>query len=139
MRAEEMNGGHQYQPGKHAAGENGTCDSGADDVADAEIFRRGIRADGRAGEPFRLVIRRAGPGAEQVAILKQGVDRTQAEAPEDAAGEGSAMFAGEKNIRAGSAFGVGEMAVFLDDQFSSQRNHEEDAEPSAEQRQEKDA
>ncbi len=49
------------------------------------------------------------------------------------------MFAGEKNIRAGSAFGVGEMAVFLDDQFSSQRNHEEDAEPSAEQRQEKDA
>ena len=44
------------------------------------------------------------------------------------------MFAGEKNVGAGRAFRVGEMAVFLDDEFSSQRNHEEDAEPSAEQR-----
>ena len=49
------------------------------------------------------------------------------------------MFAGQQDIRAGSAFGVGEPAVLLDDQLSPQRNHEEDAQQAAQQRQQKDA
>ena len=139
MRTEEVNCGHQHQPGKHATGEDRAGNARADDVANPEVLRRGIGADGRAGQPFGLVIRSAGPRAEQVAVLKQGIDRTQTEAPENAAGKGAAVFAGEQNVGAGGAFRIGEMAVFLDDEFSSQRNHEEDAEPSAEQREKKDA
>ena len=71
-----------------------------------------------------------GPGAD--AVHQEGVDAAETESPEDATSEGAAAFAGDENVGAGSAFGEAEVAVLFDDELAAQRNHEEDAEPSAE-------
>ena len=49
------------------------------------------------------------------------------------------MLAGQQNIGTGGALGIGEIAVFFHDQLPPQRDHEEHAQPSAQQRQKKDA
>src|SRR5208282_2716463 len=66
-------------------------------------------------------------------------DAAEAESPEDASGEGAALFAGDKDVRAGRAFGEAEVAVLLDDELAAQGNHKENAEPAAEQRHREDA
>ena len=50
MRAEEVDGRHEDEPGEDAAGEDDGGDARADDVADAEVFRGAVGADGCAFE-----------------------------------------------------------------------------------------
>jgi len=78
-----------------------------------------------------------GPGLE--GIHEEGVGAAEAKSPENATGEGAAAFAGDENVCAGGAFGEREVAVLFDDELAAKRNHEEDAEPSAEKREREDA
>ena len=112
---------------------------GTDDVADAEVFRGGVGADGCALEPVGLIVGRVRPGGEQVVVLEERIDAAEAEAEEDAAGKGCAALAGEQDIGAGGAFGIDERVVLFDDELSAQRDHEQDADPAAEQGEGKDA
>ncbi len=138
MRAEEVDGGHEDEPGEDSAGEHDGGDAEADDVADAEIFRRAIGADGGAfeqvlGAEVGLDVGAGGPEGEEVVVLEEGVEGAEAEAEEDAGGEGAAALAGHEDVGAGGAFGVDEGVVLFDDELAAQRDHEEDAEPSAEE------
>ena len=49
------------------------------------------------------------------------------------------MLAGEQHIRAGRTFGIRQRAVLLHDELAPQRDHEEHAEPSADEREKEDA
>ena len=139
VRAEEVNQRHHHEPGKNAAGKDDSGNAGSDDVAHSEIFRRDIGADGRALEPIRLIVRRARPCAKEIVVLEERIDSAEPEPEKDAAGKGAAVLAREQHIRAGRAFRIGERAVFLDDELTAQRDHEEHAEPAADQREKKDA
>ena len=136
--AEEVDGGHEDEPGEGAAGEHDGGDANADDVADAEVFGGDIRADGRASEEVLgaevgLVVGRGGEEAEEVFVLEQSVEAAQAEAEEDSGSKGTAAFAGLEGVGAGGALGVGEGLVLVHNELFAQRDHEEDAEPAAEQ------
>ncbi len=116
----------------------------ADDVADAEVLGRAVGADGGAFEQVLraevgLVVGLAGPEGEEVVVLEEGVEAAEAEAEEDARGEAAAALAGDQDVGAGGAFGVDERAVLFDDELAAQRDHEEDAEPAAEEREREDA
>ena len=142
--AEEVNQRHEDEPGEDASGEDDAGDARTDDVADAEIFRRGVGLDGCALEDVLraevgLVLGRAGPGFEEVLILEEGVEAAEAEAEKDAAGERAAALAGDEHVGAGGAFGIWQVAVFLDDELAAQGNHEEDAEPAADEGEHEDA
>ena len=91
------------------------------------------------GPKSRSLVGSGGPEAEEVVVLKEGVEAAEAEAEEDAGGEGAAALAGHEDVGAGGAFGVDEGAVLFDDELAAERDHEEDAEPSAEERQGEDA
>ena len=110
--AEEVDQGHEDEPGKDAAGKDDAGDAGSDDVADAEVFRSGVGLDAGSFEDVGvaaevgLELRGAGPGFEEVFILEEGVEAAEAEAEEDAAGEGAALFAGHEHVSAGGAFRV---------------------------------
>ncbi len=143
-RAEEVDGRHQDQPGEDSAGEHDGGDARSDDVADAEIFGGAVGADAAAFEEMLraevgLVVRAAGPEGEEAVVLEEGVEAADAEAEEDARGEAAAAFAGHQDVGAGGAFGIDQDAVLLDDELAAQGNHEEDAEPSAEEGEGEDA
>ena len=70
-------------------------------------------------------------------IHQHRIEAAEPESPEDAAGERAAAISRHEHVRAGGAFGIEQVAVLLDDELAAQRNHEEHAEPSADQRQEK--
>ena len=91
------------------------------------------------GAEVGLILRRVWPGSEEIFVLKQRVDAAKSEAEKDAAGQRAAFFARDQHVGAGGAFGIGERAVLLHDELAPQRNHEENAEPSADQRQHEDA
>ncbi len=138
VRAEEVDGGHEDEPGEDSAGEHDGGDADADDVADAEVLGGTVGADGGAfeevlGREVGLVVGLAGPEGEEVVVLEEGVDAAEAETEEDAGGEGAAAFAGHEDVGAGGAFGVDKGAVFFDDELAAEGNHEEDAEPAAEE------
>ena len=142
--AEEVDQRHQHQPGEDAAGKDDARRLGADDVAHAQVLRRGVGLDGRAFQhvlraEVGLELRRARPCAEEVLILEEGVERAQAEAEEDAAGKRAAVLAGHQHVGAGRALGEVQVAVLLHDQLPPQRNHEEHAQKAADQRQHEDA
>lgn len=80
-----------------------------------------------------LVVGLGGPEGEEIVVLEEGVEAAESEAEEDAGGEGSAAFAGDEDVGTGGAFGVDEGSVLFDDELAAERNHEEDAEPSAEE------
>ena len=82
---------------------------------------------------------RAGPGAEEVFILEERIERAQAQAEEDAAGKGSAFFAGDQNVGARRALRELQVLVLVHDELPAQRNHEEHSEKAADQRQHEDA
>jgi hypothetical protein len=80
VRAEEVDGGHEHEPGEDAAGEHDGGDAEADDVADAEIFGG---ASARMAEPLRrccgpaevgFVVGLAGPEGEEIVVLEEGVE-----------------------------------------------------------------
>ena len=85
------------------------------------------------------VVGLVGPEGEEVVVLEEGVEAAEAEAEEDAGGEGAAAFAGDEDVGAGGAFGVDEGAVLFDDELAAERDHEEDAEPAAEEGEGEDA
>ena len=128
----EADGGHDHQPGNNAAGKENAGDARADDVADAEIFGGDGDAERSAWKPVRASFGLGSPGLH--GVHQEGVDAAETQAPENAAGERAAAFAGDEDVGAGGAFGKAEIAVLFDDELAAQRNHEEDAEPSAEQR-----
>src|SRR5271155_5751345 len=115
MRPEEENHGHQNEPAEAAAGEQNARDPRSDNVTHAHIFRRGLSAQRGAREPLRLVVWSAGPRAQQVFVLEKRVERAQAEAKEDAAGEGASTLASNQHVSAGCAFGILEVAVLFHD------------------------
>ena len=135
--AEELDRRHQHQPGEHAAGEDRSGDLRADDVADAEILAGDFRAERRARQPCRLVERALLPhlrGGHQ-----ERVGAAESEAPEHAAGERAALFSRDQHVGAGRPFRIQQVAVFLDDELPAQRNHEQHADPPADERQQEDA
>ena len=79
------------------------------------------------------------PRAEEVLVLEERVEAAEAEAEKDAAGQRAAFFAGDQHVGAGGAFGVRQRAVLLHNELAAQRNHEQHAEPAADQRQHEDA
>ena len=142
--AEEVNEGHEDEPTDASTGEHDAGYLGADDVADSKVFRCGVGADGSALEDVLraevgLVVRRAGPGGEEVVVLEEGVESAEAEAEEDAAGEGAAAISGDEDVSAGGAFGIGEGGVLFDNELAAKGNHEEDAEPTADEGEHEDA
>ena len=68
-------------------------------------------------------------------VHQERVDAAETESPEHATSEGPATFARDQDISARCAFGKRQVPVFLDDELTPQRNHEEHAEPSTEQSQ----
>ncbi len=94
----------------------------------------------RCCEPIvEVALGSGGPKGEEVLVLEEGVDAAESEAEEDAGGEGAAAFAGDEDVGAGGAFGVDEGVVLVDDELTAQGNHEEDAEPAAEEGEGEDA
>ena len=91
------------------------------------------------GAEVGLVLGGAGPGAEEVAVLEDGVEGAEAESEEDAGGGGTAGGAGLDDVGAGGAFGVLEDAVLLDDERAAQGDHEEHAEIAADEGEHEDA
>src|SRR5208282_5287642 len=75
----------------------------------------------------------------EIVVLEERVQATESEAEEDARGEAAAALSGDQDIRAGRALGVEQRSVLLDDELAAQRDHEQHAKPSAEERQRKDA
>ena len=134
-RAEETNGRHQHQPRKNASGKENAGDARADDVADSEIFGRDIGAERRSGQPLGVVHRRIPPGADR--IHQHGVQAAEPQSPKNAAGERASAITRHKHVSASRAFRVEQIAVLFDDELAAQRNHEEHAQPSADQRQKK--
>src|SRR5262249_15382197 len=120
MRAEEVNRRHDNKPADDASGEECSRDARADDVADAEIFRRRVSAYGGSGKPLWLVVGCARPCSEQVLILKERVNSAESEAEEDSAGKTPAALSCNQNISAGCAFRVSEIAVLFDNELSPQ-------------------
>ena len=103
-----------------------------------------VGADGGASEEVLgaevgLVVGGGGPEGEEVFVLEEGVEAAEAEAEEDAGGEGAAALAGHEDVGAGGALGVDEGVVLVDDELAAQRDHEEDAEPAAEEGEGEDA
>ena len=82
---------------------------------------------------------RTGPGAEDIFVLEEGVKAAQAKAEKDAAGERATALTGDEDVGAGCAFGVGQRAVFLHDELAAEGNHEEHAQPAADQGEHEDA
>jgi hypothetical protein len=91
------------------------------------------------GAEVGLKLRRAGPGAEDVLILEEGVKSAQAEAEKDAASKGAALLACHEHVSAGGALGKFQGVVLFDDERAAQGNHEEYAEKAADERQHEDA
>ena len=144
VRAEEVDGGHEDQPGEDSAGEHDGCDAHADDVADTEVFSCDVGADGSAFEEVLVAevggeVWGSGEEAEEVLVLEESVKAAETEAEEDAGGEGTAAFACHEDVGAGGALGVGEGTVLFDDELAAEGDHEEDAEPSAEEGEGEDA
>ena len=142
--AEEVNQRHDHQPRKNASGKDDSGDFGADDVAHAQIFRRGVGIDLCALErvlraEVGLKLGRAGPGFEEVLVLEEGVKAAQAETEKDAAGKGASALARDQYVGAGGALGVRQGIVLLDDELAAEGNHEEHAEPSADKGEHEDA
>ncbi len=142
--AEEINERHDDEPGEDAAGKDDAGDARPDDVAHAEILRRGVGVDRGALEHMLraevgLVSGLLRPGREEVLVLEERVKAAEPEAEKDAAGERAAALAGDEHIGAGGAFGIGQGVVLLHDELAAQRNHEKHAEPAADERQHEDA
>ena len=57
--------------------------------------------------------------------------RADAEAHEHGLGEGAAALAGDEDVGAGGAFGIGQDAVLLDDERAPQRHHHQHPEDAA--------
>ena len=136
--AEEVDQRHDNEPREDAAGKDDAGDFGSDDVADSEVFGRGIGVDGGTfedvlGAEVGLVFGSVRPGFEEVSILEEGVDAAEAQAEENAAGERATALAGDEHVGAGGAFGVRQGAMFLHDELATERNHEQNAEPAADQ------
>ena len=71
-------------------------------------------------------------GAEDLDDPRQRLpERADAEPQEDRLGQRAAAFAGDQHVGAGGALGVGQHAVFLDDQRAPQRDHHQHAENAA--------
>ena len=89
MRAEEVDGGHEDEPGEDSASEHNGGDADADDVAYAEVLGGAVGADGGAfeevlGAEVGLVVGLGGPEGEEIVVLEEGVDAADAESEEDA-------------------------------------------------------
>src|ERR1035437_7525100 len=80
-----------------------------------------------------------GPQAEEIVVLEEGVDTAKSETQEDPRREAAATLAGHQYIGAGGTLGIDKGSVLLHNQLAAQRNHEEHAEPAAEQSQREDA
>ncbi len=83
VRAEEVDGGHQDEPGEDSACEHDGGDADADDVADAEIFGSAVGADGGAfeevlGAEVGLVVGLGGPEGKEIVVLEEGVEAAEA-------------------------------------------------------------
>lgn len=142
--AEEVDERHEDEPGEYASGKDYAGHFGTDNVADAQVLGSCVGFDGGAfedviGAEVGLILGSAGPGFEEVLVLEEGVEAAEAEAEKDAAGEGAALFTGDEHVGAGCAFRVGEGAVLLHDELAAQGDHEEHAQPAADEGQEKDA
>ena len=146
MLSEEHDRRHQYQPTEHAARQHDRGHPQPDDVADAEVLGRDIRTNRSAfenllavGIEVRRPVRRRRKEAEQIFILEERVEAAESEAQEHATGERTAAFSRLQDVSAGSSLGIGQRAVFFDDQLSPQRDHEQHAKPTAEQGERKDS
>ena len=134
-----MDSRHQHQPGKDTAREQDPGHARADDVAHPHVLR-GSGGANRGARIFLDVPRGcAGPGGKEVFILEQGIERAQSESPEDATGEAASAIAGDKHVGTGGAFGIGECAVLFHDELPPQRDHEKDADQSADEAKQKNA
>ena len=69
--------------------------------------------------------------------MEKRVKRTQAESPEDAAGEAASPVAGNENIGTCRPFGIGEDAMLLHNQLPTQRDHEKHTDESTDKTQQK--
>ena len=143
-RSKEMDGGHHDQPREDPTRKHDCRNPRADDVADAEVLGRAIGTDAGAFEQvlrpeIEVALGSCGPEAEEIVVLEERIQAAESEAEEDARGEAATALSGDQDIRAGRALGVEQRSVLLDDELAAQRDHEQNAEPAAEERQRKDA
>ena len=144
MRAEEVDRRHQHEPGERPTRQHHSRNARADNVSDTEILRCDIGPDRGATQEVlrsevRLVVRRGWEEGEEVFVLEQGVQASEAQPEEDPARKRPAALARFKHVRAGRALRVGKGLVLVDDELFAQRDHKQDAEPAAKERKRKDA
>src|SRR5262249_15315701 len=128
----ELDGRHDHKPGNNSTGEKNSGNTRTDDVADSEILGGDCRAEGCSGKPAWTRFGLRGPRLNRV--HQECVNATETKSPENSAGKRTASFAGDKNVSAGRSFRKRKVAVFLDDELAAQRNHEQNTQPSAKQR-----
>ena len=137
--AQQRDERQQHQPRQHAAGEHRAGDARADDVADAQVLGRDVDVERGVRELAGARHRVADVLPEEVEGPRQRLpQRADAEAAEHQSGQLAAALAGDQHFGARRAFGVGQHAVFLDDQRAAQRHHHQHAEDAAGKRQHRD-
>jgi len=104
-----------------------------DDVADAEQLGRRLDRDvatfvGLAEDLLR------GAVEEVEQLVAGGEERAEAKADEDRFCAGAALLADDQHLGARGAFRVDQRLCFIDDQRAAQRDHHQDAEQTAEHR-----
>ena len=144
MRAKEVDGGHQHQPGEDAAGKHDGGHTSSDNVAHSQILRRAVRADAAALQQVlranvKVALGAARPQRKEPIVLEQRIQAADAQAEEDPRGKAAAAFARHQHVGAGRALGIDQRAVLFHNELAAQRNHEQHAQPAAKERERKDA
>ena len=82
--------------------------------------------------PLKKVSMRVGISAQSfVPAIEELVESADAESEKHGLGGGAALFADNQHVGAGGSFGIGELAVFLDDQSLPQGNHHQHTQHTA--------
>ena len=139
MGAEKPDDGNQDQPGKHAAGNHDSGHARPDNVTNAQVLRRDFTRKRRARIPQRVPLRRGLP-EKQAALLahQEFVDNSDCRAAKNFPGLDTALFARDQNVCAGLALGESQVAMLLHHQRVAKRNHKQNAQQTAGQRQRED-
>ena len=127
----------QYDPGHDGAGCNHSRYRQSDESADPEELRREVDAHHCAPHGADAPSNCRRPEAQST--HHQLVDAANREADEHGSRELPTPLPRNQNLGARRALRVGELAMLLDDQILAERNHEEHAEQSADEREPEDS
>ena len=127
--SKELDNRRQHPGRKNTAGHHNRGDSGTDDVADTEQFRRNFGRNLRAFEPGNRLCGNVIPQFQP--DIEDFVTEAEKETGENSFCAGSALFADDQDFGASCSFRVNEFFMSFDDERITKRNHHEDAEEAS--------